>query len=53
VKADGGARLGKAKEGVEQGGRDRAQNWVELWVRDGEGPEDFFFNGKSLIFARS
>lgn len=26
---------------------------VELWVRDGEGPEVFFFNGKSLIFARS
>lgn len=25
MKADGGARLGKAKEGVEQGGRDRAQ----------------------------
>jgi hypothetical protein len=51
VKADGGASLGKDKEDVEQGGRERASKLVELWVRDGEGPEDFFLNGKSLIFA--
>ena len=42
MKADGGARLGKAKEGVEQGGRDRAQNWVELWVRMGRVLKIFF-----------
>jgi hypothetical protein len=42
VKADGGASLGKDKEDVEQGGRERVQNWLSCGSEMGRVLKIFF-----------
>ena len=52
-KDDGGSSLEKDKGRCGARRKSKGSKLIELWVRDGEGPEVFILNGKSLIFARS